>query len=118
MNRADIFSSTARPPTQGTLAQVREYWTETWPNAMDARMQPRRTTAEELYPHLALERTPSRSAPTVTRTSTTGAAPARTHSPVRAVGSRSSLSMSASGSFFSAAEAQRAHVSPLGGKVW
>jgi hypothetical protein len=140
---AEIFSSTTRPPPTGTLAEVRHYWRETWPVAMDARMQPRRTTAEELFPHLALNRSPSpRTGNPRTSSSGVATAPARVaHSPARAgaflarssaphsapvegrgaraVGPSPPGSMSAGrGSFFSEREAARGAQSPLGGKVW
>jgi hypothetical protein len=105
MSRANIFSSTARPPPTGTLAEVRHYWRETWPNAMDARMQPRRSTAEEVFPHLALDRSPARSsAPQAPQTA-------------GAVGPSGSLH-GQRGSFIDPAQQARSCVSPLGGKIW
>jgi hypothetical protein len=128
----NIFSSTARPPPTGTLAEVRHYWRETWPNAMDARLQPRRATAEEVFPHLALNRAPS-SAP-VKRTSTVAVGPARVaHSPAARAGARTSAPQAPQtavavgpagslhgqrGSFIDPAQQARGCVSPLGNRIW
>jgi hypothetical protein len=128
MKHDPLFSSTARAPTTGTLAQVKEYWRETWPNAMDARMQPRRSTAEEIFPHLARAPSPRTGNPTSGSVTSSARAP---HSPARAeafpaptsarpavegsraVGSRLPVLHAAGGSFISEREAQRGAISPL-----
>jgi hypothetical protein len=137
MNRADIFSSTARP--QGVMSAVKDFWAE-YPDRFARALRPpaRRSAAEEVYGYLALDRSPRTGNP---RTSSAGAATssARTaqHSPVVRAGDFSQqrsapqapwrasagavgpqpVSMSGGG-FIDPAQQARAHVSPLGGKVW
>lgn len=137
MNRADIFSSATRP--QSTMSAVKDYWAE-YPDRFARALRPpaRRTAAEELYSHLALDRSPRTGNP---RTSSAGSATSSARaapSPAVRAGDfsqqrsapqapwRASARVDGParslhgelGTFFSAAEAQRAHVSPLGGKVW
>jgi hypothetical protein len=116
MKHEPLFSSTARPPTTGTLAQVKEYWRETWPDAMDARLQPRRAMAVEMFPHLALDR------PAPTRTATASAASvaapkARTSKAQALRPSPADLHAPGRGTFFSEREAARGATSPLDGRV-
>jgi len=97
MSRADIFSSTTRPPPTGTLAQVRHYWRETWPEAMSrAFPAARQSAAREMYSYL-----PS-SAPS----------PFRGGRGVGVVGT-ARYSMGELGTFFDPAQQERGAISPL-----
>jgi hypothetical protein len=120
-----LFSSTARP--QSTLAQWRDYWAE-YPDRFSRALRPpqRQTAAREMYSYL-----PSSAPSPSVEGRARAVGPARSlhgelGTPIRTAPSSSGAGASPvraspvlrTGDFFSAAEAQRAHVSPLGGKVW
>jgi hypothetical protein len=106
------MTDTAKP--KGTNAQVREWWRDEYPKAIDRtlRARDRHGMAQEFYPYLPAS---------PTRTGAASSAGAQRHRPTVGVGAGVGPARSLHGelgTFFSEREAARGCVSPLGNRVW